>query len=438
MKFSIQKLLEKLQNRPFLKNTILLVGGTAAAQVISVLVTPVLSRIYLPEHFGVLTVFVSILSIIIPVVTLRYAVAIPLAENEEQADHVIWLSILISFLLSILFAIVLFLFGPKINQHYQEVDIGPFLWLLPFSLLGAGLYETFTGWSLRGKRIKLISQTRLTQGISSAITNISLGLLGVRPLGLLLGHFMSKAAGSGRMLVPFFREKGTAFWKLSWDGILSSAKRFKRFPLFQSWSKLLLSLGAQLPALFIASSFGLEIAGFFGMASNMLNLPMHIIGQSVAQVYFSEIAQYGRTNPKKILDLTISIFKKLIMAAIIPVVIIFIASPWGFGYFLGEEWRQAGVYAQYLSVMLFFRFISAPLVESLNVLEKQQIHFILTGFRLLLVCAIFLFSNFSNFNILDTLLVYSLALSIIYYPTITIIVFLTIQAEVKKSRNQAQ
>ena len=70
----------------FLKNIVLVVSGTALAQLISILFTPILTRLYSPESFGVLGSFNAILSFILPLAALNYPASIVLAkDNFEKA-----------------------------------------------------------------------------------------------------------------------------------------------------------------------------------------------------------------------------------------------------------------------------------------------------------------------------------------------------------------
>jgi O-antigen/teichoic acid export membrane protein len=49
-------------------------------QAITVLVSPILTRLYTPEDFGVFGVYASILGIVTVVASLRYEYALPLPE----------------------------------------------------------------------------------------------------------------------------------------------------------------------------------------------------------------------------------------------------------------------------------------------------------------------------------------------------------------------
>ena len=92
MKQTLKKILPK--NR-FARSVSFLAGGTAAGQAITVLAAPLLTRLYSPEDFGLLAVYTSLLMTIGVIASLRYQLAIPLPKSDEEAAHVVVLSLFI-------------------------------------------------------------------------------------------------------------------------------------------------------------------------------------------------------------------------------------------------------------------------------------------------------------------------------------------------------
>src|SRR3990172_2772668 len=68
----------------FARSVAVLAGGTTLAQVISILVSPALTRLYTPEDFGALAVYISILSMLLVVASWSYELAIALPEETES------------------------------------------------------------------------------------------------------------------------------------------------------------------------------------------------------------------------------------------------------------------------------------------------------------------------------------------------------------------
>ena len=73
--------------RSFVRSVSLLVGGTAVSQALTVLAAPLLTRLYAPDDFGLLGGFVSLVATLGAFLTLRYSLAIPLPESDDDAAH---------------------------------------------------------------------------------------------------------------------------------------------------------------------------------------------------------------------------------------------------------------------------------------------------------------------------------------------------------------
>ena len=418
---------KKLKASIFFQNIALVTGGNSAAKLIGIISAPVITRLYTPADYGVFSVFISIMGVAGSVATLRYEVTIPLAREEKLAENLLRLCFIITGLLSLIWVAGILIIGDRITEILSIEQLKPYLWLMPIMFFGAGVYTALKNWTIRHKSFRLIIRTRIGQAVSSAGLKIGLGLLGVTPLGLFLGHIAQEAAG----IVSFFSRlmhKNPAFFKyFSWQEIKVSAKRYKRFPMVQSWSQLLLALGANLPVLFIGLFYGVEVAGIYGLAHGMVSLPMSLVGESVAQVYYSEISGYGKGNPGKILRLTISLIKKLFWIGIIPVGIIIAFGPWLFSVVFSPEWHDAGLYAQFLAILILTRFISSPIASIFNVYEKQSLQLSLNIIRVVLIFASFYASNYFSLSALNAIVVYSV-LMVAYYGGLTLIVLRVVKS----------
>jgi O-antigen/teichoic acid export membrane protein len=118
----MRKMIEGLQKIPlvnkvlrseFNRNALTLVSGTAIAQAILVLISPILTRLYSPADFGDLALFISITSIIGVIANGRYELAIMLPEKDEDAINVAAAGFLFNILISLLFSILIIIFKIK-------------------------------------------------------------------------------------------------------------------------------------------------------------------------------------------------------------------------------------------------------------------------------------------------------------------------------------
>jgi lipopolysaccharide exporter len=78
----------------FATDILKLVTGTTFAQVVAILASPLLTRLYGPEAFGFLALFTSITSIIGVIACMRYEMAIMLPKTDEEAANLLGLCLL--------------------------------------------------------------------------------------------------------------------------------------------------------------------------------------------------------------------------------------------------------------------------------------------------------------------------------------------------------
>src|SRR5699024_10541627 len=138
----LQKRLKSIFQKSFIRNVLLLVTGTAGAQLITVLVSPIITRLYGPEAFGIMGTFSAIANIIIPIAALTYPVAIVLPKKDNEAKTLIKLSISISMVLSIISLFIIMLFHNQITNIFNLTSISNFLYLIPMVFIFAGFMQS--------------------------------------------------------------------------------------------------------------------------------------------------------------------------------------------------------------------------------------------------------------------------------------------------------
>ncbi len=419
--YNFKSLIGKLKSNIFFQNVAIVASGSIIARIIGLFTSPVLTRIYSPEDYGIFSFFSAVVGVAGSLSTLRYAVTIPLAEKEELADHLLYLSFLVTLAFTLFWSFVIIFFRDLFGSIFSVQNVSSYLWILPIIFFGIGIYEALSFWATRHKQFLLITKTTLYQSIFSRGIKIGLGLIGIKPMGLLIGLIVSQVAGIGSIFRKLLKERPNFITNFSWKGIKYAAIRYKRFPLFQSWSQLLLSLGAHLPTIFIASIYGAKVVGLYGLAHTMISMPMSILGNSISQVYYAEIAKYGKANKEKIYKLTFTVVKKLLIIALLPTLVLITVGPWLFSIFFGQRWFDAGIYARILSVIILFRLVSSPVMQCLNVLEKQGFQLFFNITRTLMILLIFYLAKTNSWAPTITITLYSIFMSVFYFSIILIV-----------------
>jgi O-antigen/teichoic acid export membrane protein len=380
----IQSKLRALLKSGFVRSTGVLVGGTAMAQALTVLALPVLTRLYSPEDFSVLAVYIAILTMISVIACLRLEIAIPLPESEEVAANLLALALTFAAVFAGLFALVLFGFGARFFGAIGKPELSPYGWLLPVGVWLAASYAALQYWSTREKQFELVAKTRVAQATVGLSAQLGLGWWGAGPVGLLLGHAL--LAGSG--ILALVRRNIGVFRLVSLRHMKSAFGEYRRFPIYSTLEALTNNAGMQVPVLLIAAyAIGPE-AGFLLLATRALGTPVNLIGGAISQVYLSRAPEEMRAG--RLASFTVKILFKLAHLTIVPLVLLALIAPWAFAFVFGEEWRRAGELIVWMTPWFVLKLLSSPVSMVMHVKMQQRAMLFITIYGLVLRVAVVL------------------------------------------------
>lgn len=414
--------INKIIDNKFFRGVVLISGGTAFAQVVNTVMSPIITRIYSPEEYGVLTVYTAFLSIIAIAGALKYEWSIPISKDDKEAINVLALSILVIGILSVALFFIFQKWGEAIFTLFHSKVLIKYHLLIPFGVLFTGIYTVCSQWALRKKYYKDISKTKIAQSVSQNASKIGLGLIGLGPLGLIVGRILGQSAGIITYIKTFIYEDRLLIKSISFAEIKRVAIRYRKFPIYGAPSQILNATGIQLPVILITLIYGSDIVGYYGLATTIVSLPMNLIGISVADVFYSEAASIGKTNPVKLRRLIFSLTKKLILVGLAPLIILILWGPNLFSLIFGSSWYEAGIYARIISFLIYSRFVFTPFSRILNVYEKQLEVLLLDILRIIVVLTLFFIVSYISVSSYLAIGIYSIAMSFIYLLTFIIVI----------------
>lgn len=414
MKSLLDKVNAKLNAQGgFLKAVSVLVGGTAFAQLIGFLCLPILTRLYTPEDYSVLGVYVAIVAILAVISCLRFDIAIPIPENENDGKALFLLSFLSNTIFSIILYAVLFISYPYI-QHYKIIDqLSYWIWLIPLGVFVSGFYSTLQYWATRHKRFKDIAKTRITQAISGNTASLAGGMLSVGFGGLIVGQILNFSGGLFKLAVS--AKKDLAAVKSS--PLKTTFAKYSNFPKYSTFEALANTSAIQLPLIIIASFLIGPEVGYLMLAMKVLGIPMGLIGSAMSQVYLSHAPAYHQKG--ELFEYTKSILRKILKLVIFPFLILLLISPYIFGYIFGTQWADIGYYISAMIPWYFMQILSSPVSMSLHIIEEQKIALILQIFGffirviILLILALYFSKYISEYYILSGFIFYTVYMVVI-------------------------
>ena len=401
-----------LPKNHFARNTITLSIGTAFGQGLAVASSPVLSRLYTPNDFGILAIYASVLAISLNMSSFRYEFAIPLAEDNKTALEVLVLCLVLVFCMSFILAIGTLCLNPDHIPFERATALKQYIWVLPIGLLLAGSYQIFSYWAVRERLFPTLARTKVAQGIGSVATQLGFGVFKFGPLGLLLGQIAGHSAGLRVLATHVWKTHKHGLRHVSMSGLRAVAVRYRRFPLYQSGASLLNAGGLEAPSLLLAGYYGVEVAGWFFLTQKVLSVPLSLIGNSVSQVFLGEAARLLK-EPAKLQKLYRQLNRKLLMIGLPPVIILAIGGRWIFACVFGHEWGQSGMYAQVLA-FVFLAKLATDSVINFAVIERQDLSFTWALVRLVLVILSIVFPACYGMSASWSIIFFSFAMVISY------------------------
>lgn len=390
---------------------VVLVGGTAFGQAVILLASPLLTRFYTPEDFGLLGVFSALLMLFGIAVSLRYELAIPLAEDDSRIVNLLALSLLVAFLISCLVGVALWFWGERLADWLNMEPLRPLLWLLPVGLLGMGCNRALVHWAIRRQEFGPITRTQISRSLGQVGTQLVGGYLALGPIGLLGGHIIGQSAGITTLALAFHRHEGGLWRAVRLRDMMAAAARYANMPAFGAGATLLSHAGRYVPALFIAALYGAEIAGWYALAHRILTTPV-FLSNAVDRVYLSEAPRRARAEGDGVYGLFKTTTWRLLLFGILALGLVIVAGPQLFALVFGAAWTEAGRFAQFLAFITLGQLVVGPVSQTLVVLERQDVQLACDALRFALLLLVFLAAHQLAWPPLLTIAVLSAAMTI--------------------------
>lgn len=402
-----------LPKSAFARNVLTLMTGTTFAQAIPVMISPILTRLYSPQEFGVFAFYLALVSVLSVLATGRYELAIMVPRKERGAAAVTVIALSASVLVGAILFLVVALFGREIatlfnmSEHYQL-----FYWV-PLSVILMASYQALNYWCNRRSYYRKMATARMSQSISMSAAQVGAGYAGIGVFGLLGGAIAGHFSAFVFLLVRVLKSDRQAFGRLSFSILRAMARRYVDFPKYLIAAHSLNMASFQAPIIALGSMFGSGVSGFFMLTQRVIGAPMSIVASAIGDVFRQEASRaYLEAGQCK--EVYTKTFLRLLCIAIPAFPIFFIIAPDLFALVFGESWRVSGEYARILTPMFFLQFVTSPLSSMYMLAQKQRLDLIWQFFLFLLIVSAFIFAYLLD-DIQAGLYFYSFSYSVMYF-----------------------
>ena len=366
----------------YARNVLTLMSGTTIAQVIPVVVTPILTRIYSPAEFGLFAVYMALISVGVMIATGRLEMAVLIARKDSEALQLAVISLVISGVISFLGLIAIVIWGRQIAVLAGLPELETWLYIVPFSIFLFSVYKVLLHWLNRKKQYELMSRSRITQSGSISALQMVVGLAAKIPAGLALADCLGRVAA---LLFIFKRVKASIkLPEFNRARQYALIRRYRKFPFLGSPASLLNILSLQMPYVIIPAIFTSAIAGMYFLVFRVLMMPISLLGEAMMEVFrnkaIEDLKEHGTCRP-----IFIKTFLSLVIIGLPPALLLTLFGQEIFAFVFGEDWREAGSYAAILAPMALFRLSCAPLSGVLFIREKLTLMLMLQLFFFVMV-----------------------------------------------------
>ncbi len=372
-----RQLRASLSARPFLRNVSILLTGAAGGQMIALLLSPLLTRLYTPQQFGTLSVYSAALTMIVVVACLRYEFALLLVRRRADAVNLTAVCLCALLLTTAALGVAVFAVPAATLRALWPLplDEGPLALYQGLLVLGyfcLGFYYIALQLATRAGDFPAIAKTRMAQGLVGPVSQIGLALAGLGAPGLLAGFVLGQSAGSFGLFGCVLARMRRVWRLLSWRRMRVLARRYIRFPLISSWAALIDAAGSsQLLYLLAGIAFSPAVAGFIFLVERVVSRPLAIVGTSILQVYMGEAGKIAASDPTRLKRRFAQVVSRQFLLALLWILAANLAASVAFARIFGPEWQQAVTYLHALSLGYLAQAVVQPVFHTLQILGRQ-------------------------------------------------------------------
>lgn len=353
------------------KNSAKLLSANVVAQAIGLLVYPILTRLYSPEDFGLLSLFLSIGGVLALLATAEYQYAIMLPKEEKQGIACVHIGIFTTLCLTALCTLTI-PFSTPIANLFSAPNLAKWWWLMPIFVLVTALWTLLNYWYTRQKCFGQISAYQVTQSSLNALSKIGFGALGATSFGLIVSSIIAPFVALVANISINFKQQIRRLLHFDRAACREAAKEYANFPKFSLPRALVNNLSSGLPALLLTPFFGLTNLGFWGMGITLAFRPLNMISQSLYQVLFEKVTKQVNSN-ELVLPLLRRIYLPLLIGFIPLMGLLYIIMPQLVTWLLGAKWLMTATCIRYMLPWLTAVFFVAPLAFVADIFYKQRL-----------------------------------------------------------------
>jgi len=329
-------------------SVIVLMTGVGLSQVIAFLASPLLARLFSPEDFGELAVFVSVVGITSVVATGRMELAVPLGKDRAESSLFLaagfWTSGAVSLTLGLLLAVAVVTAG-----HVRILTLlADWWWLIPLGTFMTAGWRLLNYWHTGAGGFRAIALSYVGRAFCLVGLQIAFAFLfSPGGWGLVVGNFGGQVAATLLLAVAAGRgTNGVVRFRYERREIVAALRANTDFLKYGSLQGLVNAISQNTIILVFAQLLAAAIVGQIAFALRILMFPVHLVADAIRRVVYKQLTDLDdrRAQYRVWSHATLT----LGVAGTVMIVVVTIWGPAIFVWFLGPQWAAAGQFSRIL------------------------------------------------------------------------------------------
>ncbi len=362
-----------LTQSQFVRNVITLMSGQGGAQIITIIAAPIIARLFVPEDFGVVALFIAVVTILSVLATFRFELATILPEEDSKALQLVKLSFTLVILICIFILSVIAFLNVTSWTPVWLASMGGWIWLIPLALFFRAGIKVVEGWATRKKKYRTMAASDIGQAVTTSGSRISLGLLfGTSVWALMAGYL----AG---LIFKFFVQLRYTRIPFSAESVDKSpatlvkvGREFSDFPRYNMPSGLIRTFAQNIPIIMFGVYFGPAVVGLYAMANRLFRMPVNFLSRAIRRVLLQKLSEL-KNSGKGLKPSYVKMTFWLSALTVIPTFILWLIGADICVLVLGDKWQAAGRFVEILTPWLFTIVVASPATAIIVVCRKQKI-----------------------------------------------------------------
>lgn len=348
-----------LQNR-HVRNVLSMAGGAAVAQLLFVISTPILTRLYLPANYGFFANLMALSAIYAPVASFRYDFLY--FKSKDEKKHYFSACLIAMSLTLPLFFIVF--------SHYYNDDVSGHLnMLILLVICSSGLLNLTSQFLIGGLKYSSFSRTKAIQGVVQVVLSLLLGFAGY-PGGLVWALLCAQMIAVGLQYKELILDKKIALSVRG--GLVTLAQQYKL--AMTSTCITLLQYSTPLAPIFISMHyFNKEQSGSYFFCAQLFSLPLSLFRRAFLNIITSEFydINMAKYNFTQLYIKTKRYYPFVVLAICLVMTIMILFGQQIFKVVFGKQWSEAGNIAWVVLLMFIVDMFCQPISNMLTLWNSE-------------------------------------------------------------------